>query len=59
MYVRGYLHGSENGRVVTIASQGNPFGHVTSGEKAPLGRILRNFRLRLRAPFQGKHFGVT
>jgi len=34
--------------------QGNPFrvtfDDVTSGEKAPLGRILRNFRLRMRAP---------
>ena len=24
-----------------------------SGEKAPLGRILRNFRLCMRTPFQG------
>jgi hypothetical protein len=26
-------------------------------EKAPLGRILRNFRLHTRAPFQGNPFG--
>jgi hypothetical protein len=26
------------------------FDEVTSGEKAPLGRILRNFRLRMRVP---------
>jgi len=29
------------------------FDDVTSGKKAPLGRILRNFRLRMRTPFQG------
>jgi hypothetical protein len=29
------------------------FDYVTSGEKAALGRILRNFRLRIRTPFQG------
>ena len=33
-------------------------GSVISGQKVPLGRILRNFRLRMRAPFQGTHFGV-
>jgi len=27
-----------------------PFDDVTSGEKAPLWRILRHFRLRMRAP---------
>jgi hypothetical protein len=36
--------------------QGNPlrvtFDDVISGEKAPLGRILRNFRLRMGTPFQ-------
>jgi len=26
------------------------FDDVTSGEKVPIGRILRNFRLRMRAP---------
>ena len=26
------------------------FDDVTSGEKAPIGRILRNFRLCMRAP---------
>ena len=36
------------------------FDDVMSGEKAPLGRILRNFRLHMRALFQGKHpFWVT
>jgi hypothetical protein len=30
------------------------FDDVISGQMAPLGRILRNFRLRMRAPFQGK-----
>jgi hypothetical protein len=29
------------------------FDDITSGEKAPLGRILRTFRLRMRTPFQG------
>ena len=33
-------------------SRGNPMADdVTSGEKAPLGRILYNFRLRMRTPF--------
>ena len=27
---------------------------VISGQMTPLGRILRNFRLRMRAPFEGK-----
>jgi hypothetical protein len=36
----------------------------TSGEKAPLGRILRNFRLRIRTPIPPLrvtfgHYGVT
>jgi len=30
------------------------FDDVTSGEKAPLGRILRNFRLRMCAPHPSK-----
>jgi hypothetical protein len=42
--------------------QGNHFGaifdDVFSGEKAPLGWILRNFRL-IRTLFQGNSFGVT
>jgi hypothetical protein len=35
------------------------FDDVTSGEKSPLGWILRNFRLRMCAPFQGNPEGVT
>jgi hypothetical protein len=35
------------------------FDDITSGEKAPLGRILHNFQLRMRALFQGNPFGVT
>jgi len=31
------------------------FHNVTSGEKAPLVRILRNLRLRMCAPFQGNN----
>jgi hypothetical protein len=31
-------------------SKGSPTGEVISGQKAPLGRILRNVRLRQRAP---------
>ena len=33
------------------------FHSVISYEKAPLGRILRNFRLRMRTPFQGSSSG--
>ena len=35
------------------------FDDVISGEKAPLGRILRNFLLHMRALFQGNPFWVT
>ena len=38
--------------------QGNPTCDVISAEKALLERILRNFWLRMRAPFQGTPFGV-
>jgi hypothetical protein len=34
------------------------FHDVTSGQKVPLGRILRNFRLRMRT-LKGKPFAVT
>ena len=35
------------------------FDNVISSKKAPLGWIQRNFRLRMRAPFQGNPFMVT
>ena len=39
--------------------QGNPMGDdVTSGQKAPLGRILHNFWLCMRAP-KGTPFGTS
>jgi hypothetical protein len=35
------------------------FDDVISGQKDPVGRILRNFRLPMRTPFQESSFGVT
>ena len=34
------------------------FHDITSGQKATLGWTLHNFRLRMRAHFQGSRFGV-
>jgi hypothetical protein len=33
-----------------IFFRGSPKGNIISGQKSPLGRILRNFRLRMRTP---------
>jgi hypothetical protein len=33
-----------------IFSRGSPMGDVIPGQKAPLGRILYNFRLHMRRP---------
>ena len=35
---------------MTFGHYGLTFHNVTSGQKAPLGRILRNFWLRMRTP---------
>ena len=49
---------------VTFGHYGVTFHNVTSGQKSPLGRILRNFQLRMRTPFHTLrvtfgHYGVT
>jgi hypothetical protein len=57
------VKGLENDKVIGRGRPREPLNGISddviSGEKVPLGRIMRNFRLRMSAPLQGAPFGVT